>query len=317
MIIGAGVVGRALGKALREQGLPVAAVVSRSHSRARSAVRFIGEGTPTTDPAAAGEGNLIMLATIDRVLQETALKVATAAVLPRGSVAFHCSGAFAGEAIRDLRGCGAAVGSFHPLQAFASPEEALILLPGSSFAIEGDPRALPVLSALAKSVGGRPVKIQAGDKALYHAAAAVTSNSMVAIAHLGTTMLSGVPSFARDPFPPLRALLRGTLRNLERLGPDKALTRPIVRGDLETVHEHLSALRRADKRLLPAYRLAAMVTLEAAVASGRLTPAAARKMRSLLVDERQDARDTEAAPGRSRTPGRGPDPGEARAKAKP
>ena len=260
----------------------MACVVSRSAARARSAVRFIGEGVATTDPSKAGLGNLLMLATIDRVLAETADKVAGAATLPRGTIAFHCSGAFPGEAIGALRDVGAAVGSLHPLQTFASPEEGLLLLPGSSFAVEGDKKSLATLRALARAVGGRPVEIGAEDKAIYHAAAAVTSNCMVAIAHLGTEMLGAVPSFSSDPFTPLRSLLRGTLRNLERLGPAEALTGPIVRGDVETVEAHVEALRRADKRLLPAYRVAASVTIAAALASGRLTRAEANRMERVV-----------------------------------
>src|SRR5690606_6102359 len=144
---------------------------SRSLNRARAACRFIGEGEPTTDPAAAASGNLLMLATIDRVLDWSASRIRNATRLPRGTVAFHCSGAFAGEAIASLRSVGAAVGSFHPLQTFASPEEGLLLLPGSSFAIEGDRRAVPILTSLARVVGGRPFRIGADDKAMYHAAA--------------------------------------------------------------------------------------------------------------------------------------------------
>lgn len=282
VIVGAGLVGRALGKALREAGLPVAAVISRSLNRARQACRFIGEGQPSTSPADAGLGNLLMLATIDRVLEQTAERIAAAATLPKGTIAFHCSGAFPGEAIGVLRDLGAVVGSLHPLQAFASPEEALVLLPGSWFAVEGDPRATGPLANLARVVGGKPVKIGAEDKALYHAAAAVTSNCLVAIAHLGTDMLGAVPAFSRDPFTPLRFLLRGTLRNLERLGPDEALTGPIVRGDVETVRAHVAALRRGNRKLLPAYRRAASVTLAAAVASGRLSKRDALRIEKIV-----------------------------------
>lgn len=284
VVVGAGVVGRALGKTLREAGLPVEAVVSRSLARARSAVRFIGEGTATTDPRKARRGNLIMLATIDRVLGETAKRVAAAGPFPPGTVAFHCSGAFAADAIAPLGAAGAALGSFHPLQTFASPEEALVLLPGASFAIEGEPAAVRLLRSLARLAGGRPVVIDAADKAVYHAAAAVTSNSLAAIAGLGAEMLGRIAAFRRDPFAPLRPLLRGTLRNLERLGPRRALTGPIVRGDSETVREHLRALARVDRSMLEAYRLAARVTLAAAVASGRLDRHAARRI-SRLLDE--------------------------------
>lgn len=282
VIVGAGVVGRALGKALRETGIPVSAVISRSLSRAREACQFIGEGEPSEDPGDASLGNLLMLATIDRVLTSTAEKVAAAAELQKGTVAFHCSGAFPGDAIGALRDRGAAVGSLHPLQTFASPEEGMLLLPGSSFAIEGDSKATGVLTNLARVVGGRPVRIAAEDKAIYHAAAAVTSNCMVAIAHLGTSMLATVPSFSKEPFTHLRHLMRGTLRNLERLGPADALTGPIVRGDVETVEEHVAALTRMNRDLLPAYRLTASVTLAAAVASGRLSKKDAKKIEKIV-----------------------------------
>lgn len=286
VIVGAGVVGRALGKSLREAGIPVAAIISRSAARARSAARFVGEGTPTTRLSLACAGNLIMLATIDRVLAQKAQQLAAANRFQRGTVAFHCSGAFPGATIDALRAAGARTGSLHPMQTFASPEEGLLLLPGSSFAVEGEPAAVPVLAALARAVGGRPVKVKAADKAIYHAAAAVTSNSVVAIASLGTTMLGTVPSFARDPFTPLRSLLRGTLRNLERLGPKAALTGPIVRGDVETLEAHLAALKRGAPSLLPAYRVAAAVTLTAAVASGRISAATAERVRALIEGAR-------------------------------
>lgn len=282
VIVGAGLVGRALGKSLREAGLPVAAVISRSRDRARQACRFIGEGDPSNDPADAASGNLLMLATIDRVLEATAERIAGAATLQKGTIAFHCSGAFPGETISALRAQGALVGSLHPLQAFASPEEAMMLLPGSSFAVEGDKRATGVLMSLARVVGGKPVRIAAEDKAIYHAAAAVTSNSLVAVALLGTEMLGTVPAFSKDPFGPLQSLLRGTIRNMERLGPAKALTGPIVRGDIETVRAHIAALKRGNPRLLPAYRRAAGVTLAAAVACGRLGKADAARIERLV-----------------------------------
>lgn len=282
VIVGAGVVGRALGKSLREAGVPVAAIVSRSLARARTAARFIGEGDGTTDLARAAAGNLVMLATIDRVLDEKARRLAEKARFAKGTIAFHCSGAFSGDAIGALREAGASVGSLHPMQTFASPEEGLLLLPGSSFAVEGDRRVLPVLDAVARAVGGRPVRVEAADKAIYHAAAAVTSNSVVAIAHLGATMLSTVKSFRRDPFSPLRSLLRGTLRNLERLGPEAALTGPIVRGDVLTVAAHVAALRRDAPELLSAYRVAANVTLEAAIASKRLDPKTGAEIRRVV-----------------------------------
>ena len=55
-----------------------------------------------------------------------------------------------------------------------------------------------------------------------------------------------------------------------------------MRGDVETIAAHLAALGRAGKGLLPAYRLAARVTLEAALASGRIDRSIAKKVLALL-----------------------------------
>ncbi|NIP59655.1 MAG: DUF2520 domain-containing protein, partial [Gemmatimonadetes bacterium] len=44
-------------------------------------------------------------------------------------------------------------------------------------------------------------------------------------------------------------LTRGTLENLEKLGPEQALTGPVPRGDLETIRLHLRALEPEERVL--------------------------------------------------------------------
>src|SRR5271156_3811853 len=65
-IVGAGRVGRTLGKRLRERGWRIGAVVTRSAATSRAAVSAIGAGTPfsrlTADPFAA---DVILLCTAD------------------------------------------------------------------------------------------------------------------------------------------------------------------------------------------------------------------------------------------------------------
>ena len=63
-IVGAGRVGRALGRRLRELGWKVGAVVTRNETSARRAVRFIGAGTALS-------------AMSRRILQSTCILIAT------------------------------------------------------------------------------------------------------------------------------------------------------------------------------------------------------------------------------------------------
>ena len=76
------------------------------------------------------------------------------------------------------------------------------------------------------------------DRLRYHAAAVIASNHLVAL-------LGQVERVAATVDVPLEAyldLVRGTVDNVAALGPSRALTGPVARGDLDTVERHLAAL---------------------------------------------------------------------------
>ena len=94
-IIGAGRVGRALGRRLRELGWKIGAVVTRGEASARRAVRFIGAGK-----ACAGmtrqvlASRVILVATPDEEIAVVARELARIGEEElRGKVVLHASGA--------------------------------------------------------------------------------------------------------------------------------------------------------------------------------------------------------------------------------
>ena len=92
-IIGAGRVGRALGRRLRELGWKIGAVVTRNESSARRAVRFIGAGTPL--PAMARRilaSTCILIATPDSTIASVAEELARE-LLAEWSVGLFARGA--------------------------------------------------------------------------------------------------------------------------------------------------------------------------------------------------------------------------------
>jgi predicted short-subunit dehydrogenase-like oxidoreductase (DUF2520 family) len=120
-IIGAGRVGRALGRGLRELGWKIGAVVTRSETSARRAVRFIGAGK-----ACAGmtrqilASRVILIATPDDVIAAVARELARIGEEElRGRVVLHTSGAMDSDVLDAVRARGAMVGSMHPLQSFS------------------------------------------------------------------------------------------------------------------------------------------------------------------------------------------------------
>jgi predicted short-subunit dehydrogenase-like oxidoreductase (DUF2520 family) len=84
----------------------------------------------------------------------------------------------------------------------------------------------------------RPFRVDAVDRVRYHAAACVASNHLVAL--LG--QVERLAAHADVPFEAFLPLVRGTVENVDELGPAAALTGPVARGDDETVTRHVDAI---------------------------------------------------------------------------
>ena len=262
-IVGAGRVGRALGRRLRELGWKIGIVVTRSEASSRRAVRFIGEGKPHGGLTRhILLSNVILIATPDDVISTLARELARMGGEElRGRVVLHTSGAQDSRALAPIKEFGAAVGSMHPLQTFSgvgAPD-----LAGKVFAVEGDIIAVRAARQIARALGGSPVQIAAGKKVLYHAAAALAAGHVLALVEAATRMLVSLGMKRSEATRALLPLTRQVLDNFQRVGPRAAWTGPLARGDYRIVESHLRALHDSREEVALAYealnRLAARV----------------------------------------------------------
>lgn len=191
----------------------------------------------------------VFLAVPDAVLPEMANELAGLGPAPEGCAAFHLSGALSTEVLAPLHARGYAVGSFHPLQAFAHPVTGAERLPGSWVAVTGAPTALGVARRLAAFLGCPVLSVPEARRPVYHAAAVLVSNSLPPLVGAACRLLEQAGVEHDQTLPALIPLLRGTVENLAERGVGGSLTGPISRGDLETVDLHLRALDRGDRRL--------------------------------------------------------------------
>ncbi len=206
-----------------------------------------GRGVAIDD--AAADVDLVLIATPDTVVADVA-----AAIRPGRAVVAHVAGSLGLDVLapHDRRA------ALHPLMSLPDAEIGAERLTGGWFAVAGD----PLVADLATALGGRTFEIADDARALYHAAAAVASNHLVALLghaqRLGASV--GVPADA------LMALALGSAENAVALGPAAALTGPAARGDEATLVAHRDAIGRRAPRELAAYeamlaearRLAAM-----------------------------------------------------------
>ena len=262
-IVGAGRVGRALGRRLRELGWRIGVVAARTEASARKAVRFIGAGQAQAGVTRQIFGSTTMLLSVpDDLIASVADELARIGGEElRGKSVIHTSGALDAGVLQSVRACGAAVASMHPMQTFSGV--GVPPLEGKLFAIEGDEAAVRTARAIARALGGSPVGIAAAMKPLYHAAGAFAAGHLLALEETGVQMMMKAGMKRREATRALLALSRQVLDHYEKLGPHKAWTGPLSRGDYGVVAGHEEALQRFAPEFLEAYqavsRLAARV----------------------------------------------------------
>ena len=279
--IGAGRVGCALGVAFARAGWPVAAVASRDPAnRARFVSLVPGAHAVSGAATIADDVDLVFVTVPDDALAEVAAQLR----LYAGQAAVHTSGALGADVLGPAQAAGTAIGSFHPLVAFADQEAALAALPGATVALEGDEELIGLLAQLATDIGAQPVRLPPSGKQAYHAAAVLAAGGFVGL-------LDGIAEVARaaglDEAGALAIyapLIRQSLANAERIGIDAALTGPFVRGDEGTIRAHLAALARLAPGALELYRVVARRELAMALKRGELDEVRAAPLWRLLED---------------------------------
>jgi predicted short-subunit dehydrogenase-like oxidoreductase (DUF2520 family) len=271
-IVGAGRCGRTLGRLARRAGWRIGAVTCRTMGHAREAAAFIGAGRPTTVPEGAA---LTLIAVPDAEIRG----VAGALRLPPGGVAAHTCASLGPEVLKPLR----AAGSLHPLRSFADPETAAAMFAGTACAIDGDAAARGLLERFVRAIGGTPLRVKAGGKALYHAGAVFASNYVVAVLGAARSLLEEAGVQRSAALKALASLAEGTLANIRAVGIPDALTGPIERGDLETLRRHVAGIRVRAPHLGAAYGALGALAAGLAVEKGSLNRAAASAVRRALA----------------------------------
>src|SRR3954447_21044216 len=174
-----------------------------------------------------------------------------ARTVPEGPLLGHCSGATGLEVFEGREGF-----SLHPLMS-TPPGATPHVLRGAGAAIDGtSDRALATASALAGRLGMIATRVKAEDRVAYHAAGAIAANFLVAL-EACAERLAATAGITRAQLAPL---VLATAQQWAELGPERALTGPIARGDEATTQRHRETVEERTPELLPLWDELAEVT---------------------------------------------------------
>lgn len=239
-VIGPGRAGGAISIALESVGWTVAEPVRR--------------GDRVDD--AAMSVDLLIIATPDAVVAELACAIEPVAT----TVVAHLAGSLG----LDVLAGHPRIAALHPLVSMPSAEVgASRLLNGAWFAVAGD----PIVGEAVDDLGGHKFTVADAQRGLYHAAACVASNHLVAL--LG--QVERMAGLAGIPIEAFTSLVEGTVANVGELGVAGALTGPAARGDDATLDRHRTAMSEAGVSHVDQDAYEAMVVL-ARLLADRLDP---------------------------------------------
>jgi predicted short-subunit dehydrogenase-like oxidoreductase (DUF2520 family) len=212
-IVGRGRVGHALAHALGAAGYEVDGPLGRG---------AVGSGS-----------DAVLLCVPDAEIADAAR-----AIRP-GPLVGHCSGATGLDMLAPHEGF-----SLHPLMTVTAEGATFA---GAGAAIAGaTPRALALAAELAGALGMQPVEIAEPDRPTYHAAASIASNFLITL-EAAAERLGATVGLEREQLVPL---VRATVENWARLGPERALTGPVARGDEATIKRQREAVVHAAPELI-------------------------------------------------------------------
>ena len=277
--IGAGRTATAIAPALLQAGWVVAAVSSLGHDSATNLAKQIGGLACRDNQAVADKSKLVFITTPSDVIPEVVKEIDWRP----GQMIVHCSGADSKEVLGAAVTKGALAGVLHPLQSFAMGSSTSAL-EGITFSLEADEPLLSLLKGLVGRLKANWIVIQASERPLYHASAAIVSNYLVTLLGAAAVIWTQFGASSQATANALLPLMKGTIANIEKAGLPNALTGPISRGDVGTVKQHLKALRKDAPEYEALYRELGRVTIPIARAAGTLDSAGAERISRILSE---------------------------------
>jgi predicted short-subunit dehydrogenase-like oxidoreductase (DUF2520 family) len=234
-IVGPGNLARSLVPNLQRRGIRVEQVFSRSQVRAEA----FAQQWQVPQAAVLGERlapgvSWVLLTVSDAAIAPVAAQMAQHGQPAPGCILTHTSGS---TPIHALQAWGSHIGVFYPLQMFTAARE--VDLQTVPLFIEGSEATYPTLEAVARRLSPQVWPLDSEQRLRMHLGAVWVANFPNHLYRLAQRELD----HAGLPFEVYRALLSEQLRRVFELGPDQTQTGPALRGDTNTLTQHLDLLQ--------------------------------------------------------------------------
>lgn len=248
-IIGAGKVGVSVGRYLKDNNIQIAGFYDIDCDNADFAAQFTNTDCFSDLEKLVKVSDTLFITTPDNVIGSVWDCIIKNNMSVQNKIVCHFSGALSSDVFTDSQSTGASVCSIHPMLAFSDKLTSYRIPANTFFALEGDETAVSAMKSLFENLGNTVCVIDKSKKSLYHTAASVLSNEIVALLDMGYSLLEQC-GFSRDEaVNATQNLVLGNVNSVLENGCVNALTGPVERNDLQTVKKHVESLKVEDRQI--------------------------------------------------------------------
>ncbi len=247
-LIGCGKVGVTMAYLLRRQHRLVG-IYDANPKALRRGQRILGAPSSPAYPLFLKSSDAVLIAVPDDRIRSAFRMIRP--YLPTSVCVIHFSGVWPAEVLP--KSGRVSRGAAHPFATFPQPKVPPARHRYPLF-IQGDRRALAVMRRLFTGNRFTLVPVSRSHKGFVHLAGVMASNLLVGLAAAARQCGRRAGWNERRVQTVLLPLMAETVTNMQILGLDKALSGPVVRGDLHTVRRHLNLLSGKNAGLREVYR---------------------------------------------------------------
>jgi len=296
-VIGAGRLGTTIGYSIAEKKLENIKIVSVSSPTKKTldrAKKVFGEYKENilftkTNAAAAKKANTIFICTPDDIISKACESIYNIKKhTDQKRTVIHFSGSKSLKELEAAKKTGDHIASIHPLKSFASIRGAIKTLKGTEYGITyADKKGEDITKLLVKILEGNSIFVKDETKPIYHAAACIASNYLVALIDYAVCINEKIGISSEESTKGLISLIDGTVDNIRKMGTKKSLTGPIARGDTGTIRDHLNIFEKVlDKEDIEIYKVMGKKTAEIAMKNNWINKGTYNKLIKLLRDQK-------------------------------
>ncbi len=246
-IIGAGRIAYSLTSALLKEGHIVDAIISKKIKSAKALAEKFGVKKYSDDINLISKSvNVFFLTVPDSEIKKIAVQLSKLKIKFSTAFFIHFSGAEDISVLNPLKLKGGKTGSLHLMQTF--PSKKIVNIKNVNSAIEtNDDSMYKFLLQLCSDLQLIPFRIDSKDKTYYHLAGVFASNFLAGNLFNAQKLLSLNNIDEQKYFNVLSSTIQSTLQNIKTVGPAKALSGPVDRGDIKTIQKHIYSLKKKSK----------------------------------------------------------------------